>query len=362
MKLSKFSGRFLYPKNQNGNALEVRFSQRITAVSLVFATADFQQVEVPTSVQLTAYLDSTSNPAVGSATAHGTYANDTMPMGTLSFSSNGQPFNLVKIAIVPTPRGAASFLVDNVTVTPAQSAALASVSAASYAAGTALAPGSIVSGFGDRLAGATEAALTQPLPTKLADTVVNVKDSAGAERPAPLLFVGPQQVNYIIPDGTASGPATVSVVSAGMVTATGVISIERVGPGLFTANFDGKGAPAGSAIVVAPDLTQTAQPVAQCGSAQGSCVTAPIDLGPDGTQVVLTLYGTGIRGRSSLAGVTAKIAGTDARVEYAGAQSQFAGLDQVNITVPRTLAGRGEVDVALTVDGKAANVVRVYIR
>ncbi len=116
--LSQFSGRYLFDNNQNANALDILFSQPVTSISLKFATADFQQVEVPTTIQLTAYLNSATNPAVGpAATAHGTYVvSDTMPMGTLSFTSAGQPFNLVRILIPPQPLGAAAFLVDNISV------------------------------------------------------------------------------------------------------------------------------------------------------------------------------------------------------------------------------------------------------
>jgi len=49
-------------------------------------------------------------------------------------------------------------------------------------------------------------------------------------------------------------------------------------------------------------------------------------------------------------------------VAYAGPQPQFAGLDQVNLYVPRSLAGAGEVPVILTVDGVTANVVTVNIK
>jgi uncharacterized protein (TIGR03437 family) len=91
-------------------------------------------------------------------------------------------------------------------------------------------------------------------------------------------------------------------------------------------------------------------------------VTSPVDLGPAGTQVVLTLYGTGIRGRSAPGAVTAKIGGVDAPVLYAGSQTQYSGLDQVNVTLPRSLAGRGDVDVVLSVDGKTANTVKVNVR
>ena len=38
------------------------------------------------------------------------------------------------------------------------------------------------------------------------------------------------------------------------------------------------------------------------------------------------------------------------------------GLDQVNIVVPSSLAGAGEVPVVLTVDGVTANVVTIDIK
>ena len=48
---------------------------------------------------------------------------------------------------------------------------------------------------------------------------------------------------------------------------------------------------------------------------------------------------------------------------YAGEQPDFVGLDQVNTAaLPRSLRGRGLVDVILTVDGKAPNTVTVVIR
>ena len=47
---------------------------------------------------------------------------------------------------------------------------------------------------------------------------------------------------------------------------------------------------------------------------------------------------------------------------YAGPQGQFAGLDQVNVRLPQSLAGSGEIDVRMSVDGKRANVVRVNVK
>jgi uncharacterized protein (TIGR03437 family) len=76
----------------------------------------------------------------------------------------------------------------------------------------------------------------------------------------------------------------------------------------------------------------------------------------------LSLYGTGIRLRQSLSGVRVSVGGVDLPVIYAGAQGDAPGLDQVNLLLPRALAGRGEVEVALTVDGRTANAVTIQIR
>ena len=41
---------------------------------------------------------------------------------------------------------------------------------------------------------------------------------------------------------------------------------------------------------------------------------------------------------------------------------QFVGMDQLNVSLPRSLAGRGDVDVVLTVDGQVANELQVNVR
>jgi len=51
-----------------------------------------------------------------------------------------------------------------------------------------------------------------------------------------------------------------------------------------------------------------------------------------------------------------------ARVTFVGAQGQFEGLDQANIRLARSLAGRGNVDVALIVDGRRSNLVSINIK
>ena len=89
--------------------------------------------------------------------------------------------------------------------------------------------------------------------------------------------------------------------------------------------------------------------------------SVPIDLGPEGEQVFLLLYGTGVRGFTSE--VTTMVGGESVPVLGAVPQGDFVGLDQINIgPLPRSLAGRGEVNILLTADGKPANTVTVNVR
>jgi len=99
------------------NLLDITFTRKMTSVTLTFATADFHK-DPPTDIRITGYVGSVGTPAVGSATGHGAYLGDTMPMGTLNFNSP-QPFNLIEISIPPGQFQATTvFLVDNIIVTP----------------------------------------------------------------------------------------------------------------------------------------------------------------------------------------------------------------------------------------------------
>ncbi|MGH9843674.1 MAG: hypothetical protein ACREEM_33475 [Blastocatellia bacterium] len=242
--------------------------------------------------------------------------------------------------------------------------ALASVSAASFS-GSALAPEAIIASFGSNLATATQVATATPLPTTLAGTTVKVRDNAGAERLAPLFFVSPTQVNYQIPAGTAAGTATITITGSDGSFSTGSAQIALVAPGLFAADASGRGLAAATALRVRPDGSQQFEAVARFDPAQNKFVAIPIDLGPESDQVFLILFGTGIRYRSSLSAAAATIGGpngVDAQVTFAGAQGGFVGLDQVNARLPRSLIGRGEVDITLMADGQAANTVKVNIK
>jgi uncharacterized protein (TIGR03437 family) len=237
-----------------------------------------------------------------------------------------------------------------------------SVSAADYR-GEALAPESIAAAFGAGFSDATVAAPNGAAPpTTLAGVSVRIRDAAGVERLAPLFFVSPTQINFQTPAGTAEGAAMLAVTAPLGTVGQGTINIASVAPALFSANATGRGLAAAVVLRQRGDGSQVFEPVARFDPAQNQFVAVPIDLGPETDQVFLAPFGTGFRNRSALSAVSATVGGAPMQVGFAGPQGQLLGLDQANIRLARTLAGRGEVDVLLTVDGKPTNPVRVTLR
>lgn len=256
--------------------------------------------------------------------------------------------------LLPTIRTAVNNLLTNVST-------VASVSAASFKEAS-LASESIVAAFGAELASTTVAATSTPLPTQLAGTTVTVRDSANNEKLAPLFFVSAGQINFLMPAGLSNGPATVIVTNGAGKIASGAVNIAAVAPTLFAANANGRDVAAALVLRVRANGTQVYEPAAVFDQTQHRFVAVPIDLSNASEQIFLVAYGTGIRARSSLSGVTAKIGGVGVEVLFAGAATGFFGLDQLNLRLPHSLAGRGEVDLELAVDGQPANVLKLRIR
>ena len=236
-----------------------------------------------------------------------------------------------------------------------------SVSAASFS-GDTVAADSIAAAFGTALATATQTAMTLPLPTELAGTRVILRDRTGEERAAGLFFVSAGQINYLIPKEVASGLVTVTVTNNVGVVSLGTLRIGAVAPGLFAANSNGLGVAAAIALRIKLDGTQIVEQVAEFSQGQNQFVALPIDPGPAGDRLFLILFGTGWRNRTSLATVNLRVGGINTPVSFASAQGDFAGLDQINAELPRSLAGRGDVEITLTVENKQANVVRMSVR
>jgi uncharacterized protein (TIGR03437 family) len=235
------------------------------------------------------------------------------------------------------------------------------VSAASFA-GPNVAPNSIATIFGNQLSPITDQAVTVPLPTTLAGVSVLLTDHTGAKLAAPLFYVAPQQINFLVPAGMSVGPATVTISAGGVTRGSGTLQIETTAPGIFTQNADGKGVPAALVVRVGPDGSVTSEPASICGAEPATCQAAAIDVGTGQTETYLLLFGTGIRNRRAVTDVTATIDGVSVPVDYAGEQGQFLGLDQVNLVLSPEFAGRGTVDLSITVNSRPANTVRLAFR
>jgi uncharacterized protein (TIGR03437 family) len=187
---------------------------------------------------------------------------------------------------------------------------------------------------------------------------LDIQDAAGVTHRASVLFTNPQQINFVVPAAAGIGPARITVAqqdgSQGLST---FAPIGNVAPGLFTAGATGKGVAAATAFRAEPNGVQSEVPVFRC-SGPLLCTAEPIEL--NDRPVYLSLYGTGIR--RSPANVAVRIDDEPVPVTYAGPQGQYAGLDQVNIRLDRSVRTRGERNITVTAGGVTSNAVRVSLR
>ena len=202
------------------------------------------------------------------------------------------------------------------------------VSSASFEGGPA-APGSFMSAY--------------PLFGAVLSGNVTLTDSAGARHTATVVYSSPSLVNYQVPTDMPNGVATVTINGV-----NGSIYIVDSYPNLFMQNATGLAA---AQIVRIRNGGQTVEPV----------TAAPIDLGPANDQVYLVLYGSGM-GKAAASSVTATVAGAPNDVAYAGPQGSISGLDQFNLLLPRSLAGKGKVDVVIKTGGKSSNPVNIAVQ
>ena len=233
------------------------------------------------------------------------------------------------------------------------------VNSASFQPGP-VAPQELVTAFGSGFASQAVVASGQPLPLTLGDTAITITDSKGTVSAAPLYYVSPGQANFLIPGGVAPGAASVKVTRSGATVLTGSLTVAAVSPGLYSANGNGAGVAAAVAERVSASSAVTPLSAFSCQSGVPlGCLSSPLSLGSSTDTVYLSLYGTGIRGAAT---VQVFIAGQLVPWQYAGAQNQYQGLDQVNVAVPRSLAGAGEVSVYLVADGAVSNMTTVNVQ
>jgi uncharacterized protein (TIGR03437 family) len=150
--------------------------------------------------------------------------------------------------------------------------------------------------------------------------------------------------------------AQVTVTAPGSTHTASNIVIAPVAPALFTAN--GNALLVGWAIRVSSG-TVTVEP-ALAANADGSYTAAPINMGSATDKVYLAFYATGVQA-AGLGNVAVTVNGVTTPVLYAG-NGGYAGVDQINVLLPASLAGSGTVALQLTASGIAANTVQIAIQ
>jgi uncharacterized protein (TIGR03437 family) len=218
-----------------------------------------------------------------------------------------------------------------------------------------LAPGSIGSVFGNNMVRVTPTSAGPTLPTQLGGIGLRVRDSTDTVRSAPLLYVSPSQINFLVPEQTAIGPITLQIDdgSTPPVETANATMVENAAPGVFAATGQGQGVAAATAVRVQADGSQQPVPVFDC-KGTGQCTAVPIDLS-GGRPVYLSLYGTGFRAVQTLGEgrhASCTVGGVFAEVQFVGAQPTIPGLDQLNLLLPPTLrSGTASVECRFFIPG-----------
>lgn len=223
-----------------------------------------------------------------------------------------------------------------------------------------ISPNSLATIFGSNLSqGVASAQLNASgaLPTSLDGTTVFVGGNA-----AQLLYVSPQQINFLVPARTPLGSANVTVESSNSQTpASSAASVALISPGLFTIPClrPSRGA-ALNGVTFALEPFQVVTPQNQSAD----------------KRTRLSLFGTGLRYAGNASGdpnvvnvanaITAQA--TDSlgitrplTVEYAGPAPDYFGLDQVNVVLPNELEGGGLVNLRLLSGNAISNSVSVVM-
>jgi uncharacterized protein (TIGR03437 family) len=244
----------------------------------------------------------------------------------------------------------------NTTITSISEYQFAPPSAAIVNAGSfanSVAPGSLISIFGDNLASGAVTA-SGIWPTQLGNTKVSVNGTA-----LPLYYVSPTQVNAQLPVDLAAGSAQLTVSVGGTTSATVNFTVVAAAPGIFTYS--------GLLRAIAQDFT---------GNPNGTLV-GPSTPAHAGDVLVVYLTGggavkptggtwtTGGLAPPGLSPVTAPysvtIGGLPATTTYLGLTSGFIGLYQLNVQVPAGLPS-GDHTLTITVNGKASSSALVTLQ
>jgi uncharacterized protein (TIGR03437 family) len=207
------------------------------------------------------------------------------------------------------------------------------VNAASLSS-VSVSPGSIITIFGKQLTtGIAAASNVETPPTTLGGVTVTIGGSAAA-----LFYVSPTQINAVVNNATPVGTENVVVTSAAG-TQTGTVTIDtNAPPGLFS--LFGSGTRDGAILNAMTFLL---------GDFSARTANSP---------TYLALFATGLNTASA---PTVTIGGVPVTVTFFGAAPCCAGLQQINVMLPDSLAGAGRVPIVVTSAGHSSNTVQVVL-
>ncbi|MCX6629051.1 MAG: hypothetical protein NTW28_15645 [Candidatus Solibacter sp.] len=210
------------------------------------------------------------------------------------------------------------------------------VNAASSApAGNPISPGQFVTLYGTGLAKSNQTA-APPYPSSLNGVSVLINN-----KPAPLYFVSPGQLNVLVPFATTGPTATIVVQNSGVTSNTVTVPVAATSPGIYALDQSGSG---GGAILHADYSPVNAAKPAIGGETVLIYLTGLGTVTPgltDGTAgVVNTLYRTD-------AEVAVYVGGQQAKVEFKGLAPGYPGLYQLNVTLPQFLRASGNLPLAI---------------
>jgi uncharacterized protein (TIGR03437 family) len=212
-----------------------------------------------------------------------------------------------------------------------------------------LAPGAIVSLFGSNLATREARATTFPLPTKLDDVTVTVNGTA-----APLYFVSPTQASIQLPYGIKGNWGTLRASNSRGASNEVVAPLAATSPGVFSR-------PDGRPVVLHADYSLVSpQNPARPGETVMIWLTGLGELSPavamgDANPVAPLARAVDAPIKVLFGGVPAM------GVDYAGGAPGFAGLCQINATIPANAPPGSNVPLAISTANAHAELVEIPI-
>jgi uncharacterized protein (TIGR03437 family) len=212
--------------------------------------------------------------------------------------------------------------------------------AAAITEGSTIAPGSLISIFGNQLASTLAVADSLTLSTRLGDV-----DSVTINGlPAPLQFVSATQINAQTPWGVIPGQANVVVTRGGVASQPVAAQVTTYSPNIYFFN-QGAAPPRALAIAVNSDgtITHPAGAIPGVGShparAGDSIFFYASGLGPLDQPPPADGFNSIDRLRNTNTPLTVLVGGVNANVQFAGLAPEFAGVYQVNIEIPGGVTG-----------------------